>query len=146
MRARRAPVPARGHEPWHPPGELLQALFDAAGTSPVLALRRGLAEARLDRARAALLGVLSLGTFVAGLYVASSDALAGQGLIPTIATWALTLALSVVFGAVGVHVLEDALTELDRAYRRAENELERALAAQERTARALARMFEEGAR
>jgi len=146
MRARRAPVPPRGHEPWHPPGELLQALFDASGTPPVLALRRGLAEARRDRARAALLGVLSIGTFVAGLYVASSDALAGQGLIPTIATWALTLALSVVLGALGVHVLEDALTELDRAYRRAENELERALAAQERTARALARMFEEGAR
>jgi small-conductance mechanosensitive channel len=123
----------------------VQALFDAVGTRPVLALRRGLAEARRERARAALLGALALVTFVVGVYVAASDRLAGHGVVSVVATTALTLVLSLVLGWGSLHVLEHALTDLDRAYRRAEDDLERALDTQERTARALRRILDEGA-
>lgn len=144
MRARRAPVPARGHEPWHAPPELVQALFDAVGTAPVLALRRGLAEARRERARALLLGAVAFVAFVVGIYVAASDRLAGHGFVSVFATFALSLATSIAFGFASLHVLEHALTDLDRAYRRAEDDLERALDSQERAARALRRILEEG--
>lgn len=141
MRARRAPVPARGHEPWHAPDELVQALFDAAGTGSVLALRRGLAEARRERARALLLGLLAFVAFVMGIHVAAgdrSDASVSVG-VTVVGLLAATFAL----GWGSLHVLEHALTDLDRAYRRAEDDLERALDSQERAARALRRILEE---
>lgn len=144
MRARRAPVPARGHEPWHAPPELVQALFDASGTGSVLALRRGLAEARRERARALLLGAVAFVAFVVGLYVAASDRFDGHGFVSVFATIALSLAASAAFGFASLHVLKHALTDLDRAYRRAEDDIERALDSQERAARALRRILEEG--
>lgn len=140
MRARRAPVPARGHEPWHAPPELVQALFDASGTAPVLALRRGLAEARRERARALLLGLLAFAAFVVGLYVAASDR-ADAASVSVGVTVVGLLAATLALGWGSLHVLEHALTDLDRAYRRAEDDLERALDSQERAARALRRLL-----
>lgn len=143
MRARRAPVPARGHEPWYPPAELVQALFDASGTASVLALRRGLVEARRECARALLLGLLAFAAFVMGVYVAASDR-ADAASVSVGATVVGLLAATFALGWGSLHVLEHALTERARVYRRAEDDLERALDSQERAERALRRILDGG--
>lgn len=116
-RSPRAVLPSPGCEPWHPSAELLEALdeYDAS------VLRRELAFAREDLARALMLALVALSLFVGGAFV-----LSGGAVLQGIGGFGM-LVLGVLTGLLAAHVYHDALTLQARAYRIASHELDKKL-------------------